>query len=95
MLEELALVPGGRPKPCLWRRPASQSLQMAMTTPKGAGLALLEQQLKPLLPASLQVLEGQFAPGSPVTGRGQALQSPCLVDGQGADYPSLFLAATT
>lgn len=62
MLEELALVQGEGQNPCLWRRPASQHLQMAMTTAEALGLSLLEQQLKPLLPASLlQVLEGQFA----------------------------------
>lgn len=62
LLEELALVQAEGQNPCLWRRPTSQPLQMAMTTAEALGLTLLEQQLKPLLPASLlQVLEGQFS----------------------------------
>lgn len=62
LLEELALVQAEGQNPCLWRRPTSQPLQMAMTTAEALGLTLLEQQLKPLLPASLlQVLAGQFS----------------------------------
>lgn len=62
LLEELALVQADGQNPCLWRRPDQQRLQLAMTTAEALGLSLLEQQLKPLLPASLlQVLEGQFA----------------------------------
>lgn len=61
LLEELALVQADGHNPCLWRRPDQQRLQLAMTTAEALGLSLLEQQLKPLLPASLlQVLEGQF-----------------------------------
>lgn len=61
LLEELALVQAEGQNPCLWRRPAGQPVQIAMTTAEALGLSLLEQQLKPLLPASLlRVLEAQF-----------------------------------
>ena len=62
LLEELALVQSQGTNPCRWLRPANSRWQQGMTTAEALGLSLLEQQLKPLLPASLfNVLDAQFA----------------------------------
>ena len=61
LLEELVLVQSQGTNPCRWMRPANSRVQQGMTTAEALGLSLLEQQLKPLLPASLfNVLDAQF-----------------------------------
>lgn len=61
-LEEVGLVHASGKNPCLWHRPSRQQQFVAMTTAEALSFSLLEQQLKPLLPASLlKVLETQFA----------------------------------
>lgn len=61
LLEELVLVQSQGANPCRWMRPANSRVQQGMTTAEALGLSLLEQQLKPLLPASLfNVLDAQF-----------------------------------
>ena len=61
LLEELALVHSQGASPCRWLRPANSRIPQGMTTAEALGLSLLEQQLKPLLPASLfNVLDTQF-----------------------------------
>lgn len=61
LLEELVLVQSQGANPCRWMRPTNSRVQQGMTTAEALGLSLLEQQLKPLLPASLfNVLDTQF-----------------------------------